>query len=216
MDRVPGQDDPGGGPQGPTDWVAEFRRQAEAVRVAADEWAIRWHEPEGRFISAMLGLMESQARLVISAQASLQQTMQRGQQLAEVEFATARKLKESIEALSAQTRNVHLLSVVEQENMAQRMIQETLPLFASSLKGALVIRESAWNQGQQRRRYGAAGVLFLAVFAAGYALSAWSRQDAVAAMDRCMRAMVQANGHTYCLVDLAMAPSAAPAPSGRQ
>ena len=139
-------------------------------------------------------------------------TLQTGKEQAQIEFGAARKLKESVEALSAQTRNVHLLSVVEQENMVQRMMQETLPLFAQSLKGALVIRESAWNRAQQRRRAGLAGAIFLAVFIAGYALSAWSRHDAVTAMDRCMQNLVQGNGHTFCVVDLAMA--APPSPSG--
>ncbi len=215
MDMHPGEGDPADGPRSPTDWIAEFRRQAEEVRAAAEEWAIRWNEPEGRFISAMLGLMQTQGRLVVAAQASLETTMQLGRERSELEFAIARKLKELVEALGAQTRNVHLLSVVEQENMVQRMMQETLPLFAKSLKGALVIRESAWNRAQQRRRYGLAGAIFLAVFVAGYALSAWSRADTVAAMDRCMRSMVQGNGHTWCIVDLAM-PSPAPPHRARQ
>jgi hypothetical protein len=38
--------------------VAEFRRQTEAIREAANEWAIRRQEQEGRFISAPLGAME--------------------------------------------------------------------------------------------------------------------------------------------------------------
>ncbi len=35
-------------------WLEEFKTRALAVKQAADEWAIRWNEPEGRFISAML------------------------------------------------------------------------------------------------------------------------------------------------------------------
>ncbi len=207
MDVAPPPANQADGPQGPSDWNAEFDRQAEQVRAAAGEWAIRWSEPEGRFISAMLGLMQTHSRLVVSAQASLQTTMQTGKEQAAIEFAAARKLKEAVEALSTQTQTLQLLSVVEQENMVQRMMHETLPLFAQSLKGALVIRETAWNRAQQRRRYGVVGAIFLGVFVAGYALSAWSRHDAAAAMDRCMRNMVQGKGHTYCVMDLAMAPS---------
>jgi hypothetical protein len=214
MDEHPGADEAADEAKSATDWIAEFRRQAEEVRAAAEEWAIRWNEPEGRFISAMLGLMQTQSRLVMSAQASLHTTIQLGRDQAERELGAARKLKESVKALSAQTRNVHLLSIVEQETLVQRMMQETLPLFAKSLKGALVIRESAWNRAQQSKRYGLAGSIFLFVFIAGYALSAWSRHDTVSAMDSCVRTMVQANGHTYCVVDLAMPPSLPPRTGG--
>ena len=188
---------------------------ATLVRMAADEWAVRWNEPEGRFIVAMLGAMQTLSRLVVTAQASLAATASEARARAETELAAARELKRSVEAINTQSRNVHLLSMVERENMLQRMMKETLPLFADKLEGALVIREAAWNRDQRRRRYGLAGAVFLGVFMAGYSLSAWSRHDQVAAMDRCMTNLVQANGHIFCAVDLALAPSPQPLTGGQ-
>jgi hypothetical protein len=215
MDMHPAEGEPAGGPEGPSDWIAEFRRQCDLVRMAADEWAVRWNEPEGRFIVAMLGAMQTLSRLVVTAQASLAATASEARARAETELAAAREFKRSVEAINTQSRNVHLLSMVERENMLQRMMKETLPLFADKLEGALVIRETAWNRDQRRRRYGLAGAVFLAVFIAGYALSAWSRHDQVAAMDRCMTNLVQANGHIFCAVDLALAPSPQPQGGGQ-
>ena len=55
----------------PKDWAAEFRRQTEEIRQAAGEWAIRWQEPEGRFISALLGAIEIVGRLTVSVQSAI-------------------------------------------------------------------------------------------------------------------------------------------------
>jgi len=202
----PTGDGPEGDSQKPEDWIAEFRRQAEEVRAAADEWAVRWNEPEGRFISAMLGMMQAQSKLVMSAQASLQATMRLGRDHAEQEFRAARKLKESVEVLTAQTRNVRLLAVVQQENAVQRMIKETLPMFAESLKGALVIREARWNRRKARLGFAFSGIAFLAVFCAGYGLAIWSNRDRLAVYDRCLASTVpSSDGHVYCQFDTAMA-----------
>jgi hypothetical protein len=196
-------------PEGPAEWIAEFRRQVALVEMAATEWAVRWHEPEGRFIAALLGAMQTFSRLVVAAQAGLEATAAHARSSAETELAQVRELKRAVEAVNVQARNVQLLSIVEREHAVQRMIDETLPMFADRLKGALVIRESRWNRDKARRRYGLAGLVFIGVFAAGYGLCAWSQQDRLAAFDRCVAAPLQANGHTYCALDVAMAPPAA-------
>jgi hypothetical protein len=51
--------------------VAEFRRQTEAIREAANEWAIRRQEQEGGFISALLGAMEIVGRLTASVHSAI-------------------------------------------------------------------------------------------------------------------------------------------------
>lgn len=208
MDNHSPEGEPGGEPDGPADWIAEFRRQVAQVESAANEWAVRWNEPEGRFIAALLGAMQTFSRLVVAAQAGLAATAQEARSLAATELAQARELKRAVEGINVQARNVQLLSIVERENAVQRMIHETLPTFADRLKGALVIRESRWNRDKARRRYALAGLVFLGVFGAGYALCAWSQQDRLAAFDRCVAAPLEANGHLYCALDAAMAPAA--------
>ena len=211
MDIHAPEGDPVGEPDGPADWIAEFRRQVAQVERAADEWAVRWNEPEGRFISALLGAMQTFSRLVVSAQAGLAATAQEARSLAATELAQARELKGAVEAINVQARNVQLLSIVERENAVRRMIDETLPAFAERLKGALVIREFRWNRDKARRRYALAGLVFLGVFAAGYALCAWSQQDRLAAFDRCVATPLEANGHLYCALDTVMRPATAAA-----
>jgi hypothetical protein len=67
----------------PRDWVAEFRRQTEAIRQAGDEWAIRWQEPEGRFVSALVGAIEIVGRLAAGVQSSIDASARDGRAAAE-------------------------------------------------------------------------------------------------------------------------------------
>jgi hypothetical protein len=75
---------------GSKDWVAEFRRQTEEVRSAAAEWAVRWNEPEGRFISAMLGALEIVGKLTASVHGAFEQTSREGRIAAEADLLRAK------------------------------------------------------------------------------------------------------------------------------
>ena len=185
----------------PKDWVAEFRRQTEAIRQAAGEWAIRWQEPEGRFISALLGAIEIVGRLTVSVQSAIDAAAHEGRTAAEAELAKARELQQSAHIALAQARHLQLGAITEQENVTVRMIDQTLPLFVERLEKVLVIREQRWNTDVKRRRYAAAGAVVLAVFLAGFGLSWWQDSDRVAAMDRCLARPLQASGHYYCSID---------------
>ena len=101
----------------PKDWVAEFRRQTEAIRVAAGEWAIRWQEPEGRFISALLGAIEIVGRLTVSVQSAIDAAAHEGRTAAEAELAKARELQQSAHTALAQARHLQLGAITEQENV---------------------------------------------------------------------------------------------------
>ena len=144
--------------------MAEFRRQTEAIRAAAREWAIRWQEPEGRFISSLLGAIEIVGRLTISVQSAIDAAAKESRTAAEAELAKARDLQQSAHLALMQARNLQLGAITEQENVTIRMIDQTLPLFVERLEKVLVIREQRWNTDVKRRRYAAAGAVVLAVF----------------------------------------------------
>jgi hypothetical protein len=185
----------------PKDWVAEFRRQTEAIRQAGDEWAIRWQEPEGRFISALLGAIEIVGRLTAAVQSSIDASARDGRAAAEAEFAKARKLHDAAQLALMQVRNLELAATAEQENLTVRMIDQTLPLFVERLEKVLVIREQAWNDGVKLRRYAMVGSVVLGIFLAGFGLSWWQDSARLAAIDYCWTHPLQAAGHTYCRID---------------
>ena len=212
MDAVP----PGGpvppDDPNPKDWVEEFRRRCEEVRHAADEWAVRWHEPEGRFISALLGAIEALGRLTSSVQGVIAAAGREGRAAAEVEYAQARELRVAADAALRQARQLQLSLVAEQENVVVRMIHETLPMFTERLQKVLAIREQRWNADLRRRRYALAGAVTLGIFLAGYALSWWQDSDRIAAFDRCLEHPLQAAGRFYCGIDGFVVP---PEPAGK-
>jgi hypothetical protein len=185
----------------PKDWVAEFRRQTEAIRQAGDEWAIRWQEPEGRFVSALLGAIEIVGRLTVAVQGSIDASAKEGRAAADAELAKARKLHDAAQLALMQVRNLELAATAEQENLTVRMIDQTLPLFIERLEKVLVIREQAWNERLKLRRYAIAGAAVLGVFLAGFGLSWWQDSARLAAIDYCWTHPLQAAGHTYCRID---------------
>src|ERR1700753_211122 len=83
MDGIPSAGPAPSEGDGPKNWVADFRRQTDEIRAAAAEWAVRWNEPEGRFISALLGAIEMVGNLTASAQAAFEQTSREGHLAAE-------------------------------------------------------------------------------------------------------------------------------------
>lgn len=194
---------PAGAPEdgGPKDWVAELRRQTEEIRKAGDEWAIRWQEPEGRFVSALLGAIEIVGRLTVTMQSSIEASAREGRAAAEAELAQARELQKAAQLALQQVRNLELAATAEQENLTVRMIDQTLPLFVERLEKVLVIREQAWNQGAKLRRCAIAAAATLGIFLAGFGLSWWQDGGRLAAIEACLTNPVQAAGHTYCRID---------------
>lgn len=184
-----------------SDWITQFRRQTDAVREAATEWAIRWQEPEGRFVSALLGAIEIVGRAATTAQGAIDAAGRDGRAAAEAELAKARELQQAAKLALMQARNLQIGAVVEQETVTTRMIDETLPLFAERLQGSLVLREQEASARVNRRRYAIAGAAALVVFLAGFGLSWWQDSSAMGAMNRCLAHPVQASGHYYCRID---------------
>ena len=97
-----------------------------------------------------------------------------------------------------QARNAQINLEVAQEQAVQRMIKETLPMFAKNLKEALVIREQRWNKDVAWRRYAVAAGVALVVLVSGYSLRAWADRDQGRALAWCLAHPLQGSGHIYC------------------
>ena len=190
--------DPGG--QAQEDWRCEFRHRMEEVEIAAREWGLRSHEPEGRFVSALLGAVGMLGQIARANQGRIEEVVREGREAAAADLARARELSKAADLALRQSRQALIGLEVERENLVLRMIKETLPLFADRLKQALVIREQRWNSDLRRRRYATAGAVALAVFLGGYALRAWSESDRLAAFDRCLSHAQQVEGRYWCEV----------------
>jgi hypothetical protein len=187
--------------EGPKDWVADFRRQADEIRLAAAEWAVRWDEPEGRFISALLGAIEIVGKLSVSAQGAFVQTSKDGRAAAEADLHRAKELHGAAQLALTQIRNIELAAKAEHEAVAVQMIDRTLPLFIERLEKVLVIREQRWNKDVARRRYATAGAVVLAIFLSGFCLARWEDYGRLAKIDNCLDHPLQASGHYYCRID---------------
>jgi hypothetical protein len=205
-------DDFNGDPREPrqltaAEWIEKFNQRSLDVKHAADEWAVRWNEPEGKFISALLGATGMLGQLLASGQERMEAIAAESRAAAEQEITLLRSAIQGAEHVMRQgefavrqARQVQAGVVVEREHMATRMIKETLPLFADKLQNLLVIKEQAWNERQSLKRYLSAGYILLGVFLAGFFLRYWQDYTEISAIDRCVSHPVQAGGQVYCNV----------------
>ena len=176
----------------------DFATALERVQEAARDWGIRPDLMEGRFVSALLNAVSWTGRISESAQAEFRQLFQKQRDQAEVELARAREITRAANAALGQARNAMISLQVERENVVVRMIHETMPMFAKELRGALVIREKALNDGVRLRRFLIAAMVTLGVFLGGYTVRAFADADAVGELGRCMAHPLQAQGRLYC------------------
>ena len=195
MDAMPPADPP---KSEPVDWVAEFKRRMAATEDAAREWGVRAAEPEGRFVSALLGAMRMMGGLSDAALRSSERTAQINRRAAELELARAQEVTKAANIALSQARNAQIALVVEQETVVDGMVNKTLPLFIDKLQGALIIRERRWNDDVRQRRLVIAGLVALGVFLGGYALRAWADSDRTAALGQCLAHPLASQGHIYC------------------
>ena len=164
------------------------------------------------------GAIQTFSRLAIAAEATIMAAAREGRAGAKADLArlkaaleTAREASRQADQAIKQARNAQLAAVVQQEAVTQRMIDETLPMFADRLKGALIIREARWNRERAWKRYALAGLTVLAIFGSGYGLASWSDQDRLVAFNRCLAQPILSGGHVYCALDWAAGGSQAAA-----
>jgi hypothetical protein len=186
--------------------VDRLRRSAKAEGIESDGPLGQWLDAQA---DALLGLAD-----VLQVQDD-----RVGELLGRIGSAAGaelRNLREAIEGANhvvrqgdfalRQAQQVQMGVVVEREHMVQKMITDTLPLFAEKLKGALVIREQGWNAKARDRRYAIASAITLALLLLGYSFSWWQDSGQVAGFKRCMAHPVQIEGQLYCPAGALFAP----------
>ncbi len=176
----------------------EFTRLVAAVNEASREWGVRPDSREGRFVSALLGTTGWFGRLSLAAQASARAEGRHNREAAELELARAKEITRAAQIALNQARNAQISLQIEQVNVTDKMIKETLPMFIEKLQGALVLRERRWNDRIQRRRYAVVSLVTLGLFLGGYVLGAWGDPAATNALVQCLAHPLQAQGHLYC------------------
>lgn len=186
-------------------WLEEFKARALAVKRAADEWAVRWNEPEGKFISALLEATEMLGQLLSSGQERMEAIAVQSRSAAAAEIVLLRDAIEGAnhvvrqgEFALRQARQMQAGVIVERQHLVQKMVDETLPLFAEKLNETMVIREKGWNARARDRRYMVFAAISAALFLIGYSLCWWQDSGRVAEGNRCMEQPVQINGQLYC------------------
>jgi hypothetical protein len=201
--------------------VEQLRGAVDRLRQTGRAEGIEVDGPLGQWL-------EAQAQALLGLGDILQgQDGRVGEVLGRIETAAGlelRNLQEAIEGANhvvrqgdfalRQARQMQAGVVVERQHLVQKMVDETLPMFAEKLNGALVIREEAWNAKARDRRYAIAAAISVALMLIGYCLSWWQDSGQVAAFNRCMTHPVQFEGQLYC--PAAGLLSAAPTVAGGQ
>jgi hypothetical protein len=180
----------------------DFAAVMKTVQEAARAWNIRDDLDEGKFVSAMLGLLGWLGRMNQAAQAELRLIVEKQSDVAKVELAKAEALTKATNATLSQARSALINLQVERENVTVRMIHETMPMFAAELRKALIIRVNDEASGLRMKRGLVAGAIAVGVFLGGFGVRAWTDRDAVGALQRCMGKTLQAPVagvmHLYC------------------
>ena len=178
--------------------VDRLRRVGRAEGIEVDGPLGQWLEAQAQALLGLGDILQGQDGRV-------------GEVLGRIETAAGlelRNLQEAIEGANhvvrqgdfalRQARQTQAGVVVERQHLVQKMVDETLPMFAEKLNGALVIREEAWNAKARDRRYAIAAAISVALMLIGYCLSWWQDSGQVAAFNRCMTHPVQFGGQLYC------------------
>ena len=177
------------------DLPAALRRVEEAAR----DWGVRPDAMEGRFVSALMSAISQLGRVSEAAQGEFQRLFQKAQAIAEIELERAKEITKASNLSLHQARTAFLGLQVERETTVARMIDETLPMFAERLQGALVIREKLWAEDQRRRRYAMVALVTLGIFLGGYVLRAWQDGGPLDAFGQwCLTHQQQSQGHAFC------------------
>jgi len=180
--------------------VADLAGLVGETEKAARAWGVRPDHLEGRYVSALLGIVTWLARLVAAAAADLKAVIRAGQTLAETELATLRAANELAGSTIRQARAAQTNLEVQRETTMTRMVENLGPQLARGLKDWLVLREREHNRKMARRRAAITSAVVVALLAGGYGLRAWQDSDATTALARCVSTKIVSptNGEAFC------------------
>jgi hypothetical protein len=180
--------------------VADLAGLVGETEKAARAWGVRPDHLEGRFVSALLGIVTWLARLVVAAAADLKAVMRAGQKLSETELATLKAANELAANTVRQARAAQTNLEVQRETIATRLVENLGPQLARGLKDWLVLREREHNRKMARRRAAITSAVVVALVAGGYFSRAWQDTNATAALSRCISTKIVSptNGEAFC------------------
>ncbi len=185
--------------------IERLQGAADRLRQAGRAEGIEVDGPLGEWLEAQAQALLGLADVLQGQDDRVSEVLGRVETAAGLEF---RNLREAIEGANhvvrqgdfalRQARQLQAGVVVERQHLVQKMVDETLPMFAEKLNGALVIREQGWNAQARDRRYSIAAAISTALILIGYSLSWWQDSGQVAAFNRCMAHPVQFEDQLYC------------------
>lgn len=190
------------GPAGETKASDSFAAVMQRVESAALQWGIRQDDPEGRFVSALLGAIRWSGQISQAAQGEFRGLVVQQEAAAKAEFNRASELVKATNATLTQARSAIINLQIERENLATRVTNETMPLFAAKMQKALTIRVKDESDGLKFRRMLAAGAVTLLVFMGGFVLRTWLDSGQLGALSTCLdhplAGQGTSQGRIYC------------------
>lgn len=196
-----------------TDQVAAIKESIARLIAGAKREGIEPEGPLGIWMVAHAGALESLAWVLQGQADRVEAVLGEIDRAAKMELENAalaleqgRKVLSQGEVVLNQARAAQYHLHLSQETLVTRLVNETLPLFAQHMQGALVIRERRWNRDQGRRRMAMAGLVALGVFLSGFALRTWVDWRELGLADRCALHASIENGHVLCDMTASAAP----------
>jgi hypothetical protein len=174
--------------------LAEGRREG----IEADGPLGLWLEGQAQALNGLADVLDGQAGRFNEIIGRIEEGAVREMEKIAALAALADKTLQKGDLALRQARNAQINLEVAHEQAVQRMIKETLPMFARNLKEALVIREQRWNRDAAWRRYAGAAAVALVILVLGYSLRTWAEPDQNRALDWCLAHLLQGSGHVYC------------------
>jgi len=184
--------------------VAEFAGIRRTVEDAAREWGLRPDEPEGQFVSALLGAIGWFARLHEAAMQRLEAVASERAAVAKMQLDAAAELRRHADAALHQARTAMIQEEVIRETLVVRMIEQTFPMFAERLQKCLFIKEWVVNTGIRQRRFYLNAGIAVAVVLGSYVAGRFDQPGpsrAAAIGTYCDAKAFLSGGHFYCLMD---------------
>jgi hypothetical protein len=188
-----------------TDEVTALRESIGRLVAEARREGIEPDGPLGRWLAAQAGALESLAFVLEGQGARVEKV------LGDIDRAAAIELQKAAAALEqgknvlsegkialAQARTAQYHLHLSEQTLVNKLVNDTLPLFAQQMKEVLVIRERRWNQDKGFQRMALAGVFAIVVFLSGFVVRTWVDWDELGVVDRCALHTSIAGGHTMC------------------
>jgi hypothetical protein len=188
----------------------DVERAIGEVEAAAGNWGIRRDHPEGHFVTALLVMMRSFARILEEERQSAARRDERLGAMAEevkkageAELEKVRELRKAVEALAQEAKVAMRDAEIRYDEAFTRQVQHIGKKMISEFAEWRVIVEGAWNRKMKWKWASVACLLTLLVAGTGYGFREWQDRGILQAVARCRESpdmIVPKTGEGGCLV----------------